>query len=82
MAKRSAAVDSMDAAGLSTTNADIKDRVVDLVDAIPANITDLATSKSHAEDFNKNSESVARACESAGKWVIVRKIPIIEYMGP
>ena len=81
-AKRSAAVDSMDSAGLSTSNADIKDRVTDLVESIPANTTDLITSKSTAEAFNQHSESVARACESAGKWIIVRKIPIVEYMGP
>lgn len=81
-AKRSAAVDSMDTAGLSTSNTDIKDRVTALVDATPTDTKDLLLSKSEAEEFNKNTESVARACESAGTAITVNKIAIVKYMGP
>ncbi|QYB01488.1 hypothetical protein I1A62_30130 [Rhodococcus sp. USK10] len=81
-AKRSAAVDSMDAAGLSTSNPDIKDRITDLVESAPTKTTELLLSKSQAEDFNRATESVARACASAGSVIIVNKIPIVRYMGP
>ncbi|WP_336879972.1 hypothetical protein [Rhodococcus globerulus] len=81
-AAKTETIGSMDSAGLSTSDADIKSRISTLVTDIPTDTVKLMTSKAAAESFNSNSTAVARACESAGTTITVSKIPIIGYMGP
>ena len=76
------AVESMDSAGLSTTNSDIKSRIDALVKGIPTDTTQLQISKTQADSFNANSAAVSRACEAAGTTIVVSKIPIVKFMGP
>ncbi|ROZ53511.1 hypothetical protein EEB12_26655 [Rhodococcus sp. WS1] len=81
-AAKTEAVESMDSAGLATTDSDIKARINSLVEGIPTDTTELLTSKSAAESFNTDSAAVSRACEAAGTTIVVSKIPIVKYMGP
>lgn len=81
-AAKTEAVESMDSAGLSTTNSDIKSRVDNLVKGIPTDTTQLQISKKQADSFNTNSAAVSRACEAAGTTIVVSKIPIVQFMGP
>ncbi|WP_336879589.1 hypothetical protein [Rhodococcus globerulus] len=81
-AAKTETIGSMDSAGLSTSDADVKSRISTLVTDIPTETVKLMTSKSVAESFNSNSTAVARACESAGTTITVSKIRIIGYMGP
>ncbi|WP_072691627.1 hypothetical protein [Rhodococcus marinonascens] len=81
-AAKADAVSAIDAAGLSTSNSDVKERMVALASAIPVGTVKLMTSKSVAEEFNANSAAVVRACEAANSSIDVQEIAIDWFMGP
>ncbi|MBH0121585.1 hypothetical protein I0Q12_19540 [Rhodococcus sp. CX] len=75
-------VEQIDAAGLTSTNPDIKDRIGQVVQSFPDDPLDLGLSKSAASDFNSTSEAVARACSVAGTEIEIDELPVLPVMRP